>query len=78
VQYDNTAVEEFATTAFTWHPPTTLKFQDLPLVAELDTHWKPLEEVTDTNVDDFYSGTLTDPETTCLRTPAEIWPNPDK
>lgn len=77
-KYDDTTVEEFVTTAFTWHPSVVLKFEDLPrLPGNPDTHWKPLEEVTNTNIDDFYSGTLDDPETTCLKTPAEIWPNPD-
>jgi hypothetical protein len=77
-KYDDTTVEEFVTTAFTWRSPHVLKFEDLPTIpGNPDTHWKPLEEVTDTNADDFYSGTLADPETTCLKTPAEIWPNPN-
>lgn len=76
--YDDTTVEEFVTTAFTWHSPRVLKFEDLPrLPGNPDTHWKPLEEVTDSNLENFYSGTLTDPKTSCLKTPAEIWPNPN-
>ncbi|GEM_PF-6128705 len=77
-KYDDTTIEEFVTTSFSWSPKTLLNFDDLPpLPGQSGKHWKLLDEVTDNNLSGFYYGTLTNPKTACLKTPAEIWPNPD-
>lgn len=65
---------------FLFAPDTNRDFGSLPLrqINDFPNNYgfERLEAYTNLSENDFYTGVLSKPKTTCLETPAEIWPEP--